>query len=83
MTAEQIAEYVQVEVKTIRKWTSDGRIPHSKLGSAVRYRKDEIDTAIKEGSLKAKTKAGCRRRNQCQIRARSLRRSLDFLLYLE
>ena len=57
MTAEQIAEYMQVEVKTIRKWTSDGRIPHSKLGSAVRYRKEEIDTAIKEGSLKAKTKA--------------------------
>jgi hypothetical protein len=33
-------------------WTNDGRIPHSKLGSIVRFRKELIDTAIKEGKLK-------------------------------
>jgi excisionase family DNA binding protein len=54
MTAEQIADYLQVEVKTIRKWTSEGRIPHSKLGSVVRFRKDEIDAAIKAGTFRVK-----------------------------
>lgn len=54
MTAEQIADYLQVGVKKIRKWTSEGRIPHSELGSIVRFKKDEIDSAIKERSLKTK-----------------------------
>ncbi len=54
MTAEQIADYLQVEVKTIRKWTSEGRIPHSKLSGAVRYQKEEIDAAIKAGTFQVK-----------------------------
>jgi len=36
MTAAQVADYLNIQVKTIRKWTSEGRIPHSKLGSMVR-----------------------------------------------
>jgi len=51
MTAEQLADYLQVAEKTIRKWTSENKIPHSNLGGAVRYRKEQIDAAIADGSI--------------------------------
>jgi excisionase family DNA binding protein len=51
MTARQLAEYLQLDEKTIRKWTSDGTVPHKKLGSAVRYPKSEIEEAIKQGNI--------------------------------
>lgn len=47
MTAEQVASYLQVDVKTIRNWTSEGKIPSVKVGSAVRYQKERIDTWLK------------------------------------
>ena len=43
---------LRVFASMARLRTSEGRIPHSKLGSVVRFRKDEIDAAIKAGSLK-------------------------------
>ncbi len=46
MTAAQVARYLNVEEKTIRNWTSEGKIPHAKLGSAERYRKAAIDAAV-------------------------------------
>jgi len=51
MTAEQLADYLQVAEKTVRKWTSENKIPHSNLGGAVRFRKEQIDAAIADGSI--------------------------------
>jgi excisionase family DNA binding protein len=44
MTAKEVAKYVNVGEKTIRNWTSEGKIPFVKLGSAVRYPKTRIDS---------------------------------------
>jgi excisionase family DNA binding protein len=46
MNAAQVAKYLGMEEKTIRNWTSEGKIPHKKVGSAVRYRKSDIDAAF-------------------------------------
>ena len=43
MTAEQVAEYLQLKIKTIRNWTSENKIPYIKLGGSVRYPKERID----------------------------------------
>ena len=43
MTAKQAADYLQVEEKTIRNWTSQGKIPASKIGGTVRYSKAALD----------------------------------------
>jgi excisionase family DNA binding protein len=51
MTAKQVAVYLQLEEKTIRNMTSEGRIPFVRVGGAVRYEKDKIDEAIKNGIL--------------------------------
>jgi excisionase family DNA binding protein len=54
MTVKQIAEYLQVEEKTINNWTSDGKIPHKKVGRLPRYNKSEIDNWMKVGTKKMK-----------------------------
>jgi len=46
MTADQVAEYLQVKKKTIQNWTSKGTIPHCHIGGTVRYKKNEIDREL-------------------------------------
>ena len=52
MTAEEVAKYLNLEIKTIRNWTSEGKIPNVKLGGAVRYQKERIDTWLKSKEKK-------------------------------
>jgi excisionase family DNA binding protein len=54
MTANEVAEYIGVGTKTIRNWTSEGKIPSIKIGSAVRYPKDRIDNWLKTKEKKSK-----------------------------
>lgn len=51
MTAEQVAEYLNVETKTVRNWTHENKIPYIKLGSAVRYPKNKIDDALSKSQI--------------------------------
>jgi len=43
IAAEQVADYLQVDKKTIRNWTSEEKIQSVKIGSAVRYPKECIN----------------------------------------
>lgn len=43
LTAEQIAEILQVSVKTVRRLTRAGHLPHYRLGRCVRYRASELE----------------------------------------
>ena len=54
MTAEQVADYLQWDVKTIRNWTSQNKIPSVKLGGSVRYPKERIDNWLKSKEKKIK-----------------------------
>ncbi len=54
---------------------SEGRIPHSKLGSIVRFKKDEIDRAIKEGLLKTKNPESGKREAVSKVSQKSPKKS--------
>ncbi len=56
MTVDEVANLLKLSKKTIRNWTSEGKIPSVKFGSAVRYRKTHIDnwSAAKEKKSKRK-----------------------------
>ncbi len=42
LTAQEAAEYFRIPIGTIRNWTSNGKLPHYKIGRCVRYKKDEL-----------------------------------------
>ena len=54
--AAQVARYLGVEEKTVRNWTSDGKIPFTKVGSATRYRKVAVAAAFDAGEIGNATK---------------------------
>lgn len=51
MSVQDVAVYLNVEEKTIRNWTSEGKIPFVKLGTAVRYPKTKIDDAKNKNEI--------------------------------
>jgi excisionase family DNA binding protein len=56
MNAEEAAEYLNIEIKTLRNWTSSKKIPFSKIGGTVRYRKSDIDAFLKQNTVTPKSK---------------------------
>jgi excisionase family DNA binding protein len=57
MTVDEVAKLLKMGKKTIRNWTSEGKIPSVKLGSAVRYRKTQIDNWVAAKEKKSKRKS--------------------------
>ena len=56
LTAVQVARYLGVEEKTVRNWTSDGKIPFTKVGGATRYKKSAVSVAFDAGEIGNATK---------------------------
>ncbi len=56
MTYGEVAEYLAVAVGTVRNWVSAQKIPHSKRGGMVRFKRGEIDAWL------AKTRKGRRQK---------------------
>ena len=60
MTLKEVAEYLQLNERTLYKWVQKGSIPASKLGSTWRFRRSEIDTWVetKKNTHKKQRKKG-------------------------
>lgn len=48
-TPEQIADYLQVEPRTVRAWLRSGKLQGVKMGKEWRIRAVDLETFIKEG----------------------------------
>jgi excisionase family DNA binding protein len=48
MKVKEIAEYLRVNVQTVRKMAQKGEIPVFRVGTDYRFRRDEIDKWITE-----------------------------------
>lgn len=48
LTSEQAAEYLQVNVETLRRWARTGEIPAAKLGNrgGFRFKKEDLDRFV-------------------------------------
>ena len=56
MIANEVADYLNCSVSTVRRLVMKGRIPHFRLGKLVRFRRNDIDTWLtyqREGELPA------------------------------
>lgn len=50
MTVKELADYLKIAEKTAYRFTSEGKVPGFKVGSAWRFKKEEIDAWIKRQS---------------------------------
>jgi len=49
LTAEELANYLKVDIMTIYRLSKEGRIPAAKIGHLWRFKKTEIDEWFKNG----------------------------------
>lgn len=47
LTAKEAAGFLRISVESLRNMTSNGKIPHYKLGRRVRYLKSELRALLK------------------------------------
>lgn len=62
MTAKEVAEYTQLNLRTIYRMKDRGELPYYRAGNRVRFKKCEVDKALRGGEKNAK-KDGTRRHN--------------------
>lgn len=46
---EEVAQYLDVKVVTVRKWIKDKKIPCHKIGKLWKFKISEIDEWVKSG----------------------------------
>jgi excisionase family DNA binding protein len=57
LTVKEVASYLKIAEKTAYRFVAEGKIPAFKVGSAWRFRREEIDRWIKEQELKERRTA--------------------------
>ena len=58
MTVKELADYLKIAEKTAYRFASEGKVPCFKVGSAWRFKKEEIDSWIKRQSEGNTTEQG-------------------------
>lgn len=56
MTANEVADYLQCSLSTVRRMVMRGKIPHFRLGKLIRFRRSDVDAWLRlyrEGELPA------------------------------
>ena len=49
LSADQVAAYLSISLRSVREWTRRGQMPcHYLPGRLVRYHRDEVDTWLKK-----------------------------------
>jgi excisionase family DNA binding protein len=54
LTYQDAADILKVKAPTLRKWVSAGKIDYVKIGSAVRFKREHINTFIEKSTRKAR-----------------------------
>ena len=57
LTVEEAAEFLRMTTSTIYSWVSQGKIPHSKVGSRVLFEKNALLEFVKNNDGRTKTSA--------------------------
>ncbi len=53
LSAQELAEFLSIKVKTIYGWTDAGKIPAYKINGILRFKFSEISEFIKKGRVHA------------------------------
>lgn len=58
MTVQEVAEYLNVDPKTVYRLVNRGELPGFKVGGSWRFQKDDLDAWIAKQKEKATSKPG-------------------------
>jgi len=58
MTVQEVAEYLNVDPKTVYRLVNRGELPGFKVGGSWRFQKDDLDEWIAKQKEAAASKAG-------------------------
>ena len=58
MTVQEVAEYLNVDPKTVYRLVNRGELPGFKVGGSWRFQKDDLDDWIAKQKQTAASKAG-------------------------
>jgi len=50
MGVTELSKYLKVNTQTIYNWVADGKIPYTKIGNLLRFKKSDIDEWFKKGT---------------------------------
>lgn len=53
LTPEQVADILQVEVATLRRWVTEGRVPFHRIGRKTRFSNADVEAIIKSAHVPA------------------------------
>jgi len=56
MDAKEVAQKLQVSIRTVYGWISEGSIPTVKIGRLVRFKIEDIEAWIAKNTRKGRTK---------------------------
>ncbi len=48
LTAKQACDFLKISIVTLRKWTAEGKVKGSRIGTRIRYRHSDLEKALKE-----------------------------------
>ena len=51
MTSEEVAELLQLSIRTIKRLVDDGHLPFSKIGHSVRFSRRKLMEIIENGTI--------------------------------
>ncbi len=56
LSVDEMAEYLGVRRDTIYRWINDKSMPAHKIGRLWKFKKDEVDTWVRDGKASEVTK---------------------------
>lgn len=51
LTVHEAANYLRIKPSTLRLWRLQGRLPVVKIGGAIRFRREDLNSFIKESII--------------------------------
>ena len=60
MKAAEVAQYAQINVQTVYRKARNGDLPCYRIGTAIRFKQSEIETAMKGGNYAGKSETRSR-----------------------
>lgn len=55
LTYDDAADILGIKTQTLRGWVCQGRISYVKIGSAVRFKREQLDEFIEQSTQKVKS----------------------------